>query len=160
MYTPFLWCTKPGKPLSTEPTLTILSILTQATQETINRWCCFENYLQLFCTHAYIYFTTANTDLYCLYLIHSPAPSWAQRRYSQFLFGSSKKKRVREIGVIHSDSKEKGKKLEFKFAVHTEWNENQKQTFMRREGLDLLSPALRKCIDIWCSGIIHLCSQQ
>lgn len=48
--------------------------------------------------------------------------------------------------------------VNFKFAVQMEWNENHKD-FMKREKLDLLNPALRKCIDIWFSEIIHLNSQ-
>lgn len=48
--------------------------------------------------------------------------------------------------------------VNFKFAVQTEWNENHKD-FMKREKLDLLNPALKKCIDIWFSEIVHLNSQ-
>lgn len=48
--------------------------------------------------------------------------------------------------------------VNFKFAVQTEWNENHKG-FLKREKLNLLNTALKKCTDIWFSEIIHLNSQ-
>lgn len=37
--------------------------------------------------------------------------------------------------------------VNFKFAVQTEWNENHKG-FLKREKLNLLNTALKKCTDI------------